>query len=877
MGERTAGWVGAAVRWRWPVLGLFATAVAVALAYAGGHLRMNTDTADLLSPDLPFLQEYRRHQAGFPQYTDSLVAVVEAGTPEGAHRGALELARRLRSHPALFHEVYLPGLDPFFNRHALLFMDLASLQRTAERLIQMQPFFGRVLQDPSLRGVAEMLRAGLEAVQNGRTVDLAPALAVLDRAIRARLTGQGGPVSWERLLFAGGGDEPARRFVLFQPRLDFTSLYPAHQALEVAHRLRQGLPSAPGESLQVRLTGEPAMADEEMRSVTRGMAWAAGLSLGLVLVVLYLGLRSVRLTAAVLVTLLAGLALTAGFAALAVGTLNVISVVFAVLYIGLGVDFGIHWTLGLRERLLNGQAVVPALHRVGRRLGPALGLCALTTAAGFFAFMPTDYRGVSELGLIAGSGMIIALGCTLTLLPALLGTRGIAGAARGSAAGLPERLAAWPLRHAVPVRWTSLLLVGAALLFLPRLHFDPDPLHLRDPQGEAVATYRALMHSGERRPPEAVALAGSADQAGAIARRLQALPSVGETVWLGSFVPEGQDEKLALIDELALVLGPELERPVVLHPAPPEAAREALRSLHGQLQAMRDDARLPPRLRARITALHESLGAYLAAASPASPDWTRRIQALERDLLEYLPDNLERLAEALDAGPVRLDRLPADLVRRWHSEDGLWRVAAYPAAPLDTAERLYAFVRELRDLVPNITGAPVLHVEAARVVVGAFVEAFALAGLAIVLLLALALRSATDVLAVLAPLAAASLGTGALMVLSGIPFNFANIIALPLLLGIGVDNGIHMVSRMRAGDANPLAHATGRAVLVSALTTLASFGSLAFSAHPGTASLGRVLSLGLGLTLVATLVMLPALSGTALIARAVKQGEQKRQ
>jgi len=858
--ELTARWVCLAVRGRWLVLALFAGAVVLSLYGTARHLRMNTDTADLLSPDLPFLRAYRRYKALFPQYTDSLVAVVEAATPEGARRAAGALAARLRDHPERFEAVYLPGADGYFLRNALLFLDMETLEETADRLITLQPFLGRILRDPSLRGLAEMLSDGLEAQRTGRHVPLGPALDVLDRAVRARLKGGGGPVSWERLLFPEAAKGPARAFVVFRPRLDFSSLRPAHPALRRARALASALPAAPDESVRVRITGGPAMADEEMRNLEQGMAWAAGLSLAGVLAVLYLGLRSVRLTAAVLVTLLAGLVLTAGFATVSVGTLNMISVVFAVLYIGLGVDFGIHWALALRERLLAGEPVVPALGRLGHFLGPTLALCALTTTAGFFAFLPTDYRGVSELGLIAGTGMLIALTCTLTLLPALLGTRGLASAARGSAAGLPERLAAWPQRHAVGVRWSSLALALSGLLLLPGVRFDPDPLHLRDPQGEAVTTYRMLMRESERRPPEAVVLVPDTETAQTLAARLESLSTVSEALWLGSFVPDDQAPKLELIDELALVLGPELATLPQPRPAPFAETRLALRALLQRLRTAREDSGLEPALRARAARLAESLQTWLQASAPDRPGAEARMRALEGDLLHYLPDTLHRLATALEARPVALADLPPALVARWRAADGTLRVAAHPSRALDTPVALGSFVAAVRGAAPEATGAPILHVEAARVVIRAFAEALLLATAVIVLLLTLTLRRARDVAAVLVPLAAAAIGTGAAMVALDIPFNFANIIALPLLLGIGVDNGIHMVARLRAGDRNPLAHATGRAVLVSALTTLASFGALAFSAHPGTASLGVVLTLGLGLTLAATLVMLPALA-----------------
>jgi hopanoid biosynthesis associated RND transporter like protein HpnN len=558
--------------------------------------------------------------------------------------------------------------------------------------------------------------------------------------------------------------------------------------------------------------------------------------------------------------------LTAGFATLAVGELNLISVAFAVLYIGLGVDFAIHLCLHYRESVRAGETGQAALNSAVRGVGPSLVLCAITTAVGFFAFIPTTYSGVSELGLISGTGMFISLAVSLTLLPALLSAWPMRDAHRQADlkwGGWKTSLTKWPYRHAHTVRWAVVLIGLSALLTLPNVQFDNNPINLRNPETESVATFRDLVENSSTSPWSATILASDAAQADAYQVQLNQLASVDKAVAIGYFVPSDQKDKLVIIEDIALLLGPELG----------SGPRGALPSIDEQLKAYASfedvlDAFIasPKDLpwRKTIAELRQNLKLFANQLTGAGIEQvSNRFSELQQSLLHYLPNSLHLLETSLGATEFSLKELPTDLVDRWISKQGIYRIEVFPKKDISDNDALREFVADIRTVAPEATGDPVVSLEAAAVVVTAFQQAFAGALIVITLILILIMGGLIEALFVLVPLLLAGLLTVALFVLSGAAFNFANIIALPLLLGMGVDNGIHMVNRIRntasVHSINLLKTSTARAVLFSALTTMVSFGNLSFSSHPGTASMGKILTLGVLMTLLSTLIILPAL------------------
>ncbi|MGE4220592.1 MAG: MMPL family transporter, partial [Alphaproteobacteria bacterium] len=575
---------------------------------------------------------------------------------------------------------------------------------------------------------------------------------------------------------------------------------------------------------------------------------------------LIVGLGSLRLVLAVLVTLVTGLIWTAAFAAVAIGSLNLLSVAFAVLFIGLAVDFGIHFSLRVREEVDSGQPVSDALSAATVGVGGALTLCAIAAAIGFYAFLPTDYRGLAELGLISGTSMVIALLLNLTLLPALIAIMPPRARPRRLGAVINGIERTVRRRHKGIVLGACALGIAAAFA-APGVHFNFDPLNLKDPTSESVQTAMELRADPKSTTLTIAVLTPGMEEATRLASRLATLPEVDHVVTPASFVPSDQDEKLATIQDMALILMPVVAPPSVAVAPTSGEDEAALQAFRQKLAAAASSAAMPDALRAATVRMESALAAFTAATGGDAT----ALQGLEEGLVGLLPSLLAQLGQALDAGPVTLADVPESAMGRYIASDGRVKIDVHPSENLNDIHALRKFVQAVRDVAPNATDSPVTLVEAGDAVITAILQASALALAAIVVLLLVLLGRPTDVLLVLFPLLLAGLWTLATAALLDLPFNFANVIVLPLLLGLGVASGIHLVMRGRAGraaDADPetlLRTTTPRAVVFSALTTIGSFGSLAVSSHRGTASMGELLTIAIGFTLVAALLVLPSL------------------
>ncbi len=846
------------------ILGIAATGFL--LYYTAKNLGISTETQDMLSKDLHFRRVYEDYKKAFPQYDKAILIVIDADTPDLVHEASLALAHRLQQEGETFKTVYLPGAERFFEQNALLYLTPSELEDLADNLAKVQPFLAKLTRDQSLRGLFSMVKGALEAVQKGEDVDLAPLFDRMRRAIKATLENKNYRLSWLELMQGGPSSAEERRaFIMVQPVLDYSNLLAGETAVKTIRRVAKELKLDQENGLRVRLTGDITLEYEELQSVMRGAEVAGIAALILVGIVLFAGLRSSRLVLATLATLLMGLIWTAGFATAAVGHLNLISVAFAVLYIGMAVDFSIHFCLRYKELIENGYTNKAALQETAQDIGISLILCALTTAIGFYAFIPTAFSGVSELGVISGTGMFISLMGNLTILPALLTLMPFSPrtvAPRRRLGPLVDGLLAFPLRYYRAIRIGSLVLGLFALFLLSYVSFDRNILRLQDPENESVTTFNELLTRAKTSPWSLAVLAPGRDSAKKYARRLSQLDLVDRSIMLEDFVPTEQGQKLATIEEIALILGPAvMEDKAQSHPSLEEQLA-AVHDLIGGLDAF-IKAETNHQLKSKAGPLLNELERLEAALMKGKKSFREKtLNHLELSLLGTLPERLRILRASLSARSVGPQDLPAALTRRWVAEDGRYRVEVFPREDLNNNKALQRFVTSVQKVAPDAIGIPVIILEAGDAVIRAFQQALILSGIAISLVLLILIQRRLDALLVLLPLLLAGTLTGASTVLLSIPFNFANVIALPLLLGVGVDNGIHMVHRMRTTmpvSGNPLKTSTARAVLFSTLTTICSFGNLALSPHRGMASMGLLLSIGIGFLLLCTLIVMPAL------------------
>jgi hopanoid biosynthesis associated RND transporter like protein HpnN len=837
------------------VVALLGLALGVgAIGFTVTHFSLSSDTVGLISPKLPWREREAAFNHLFQTEGDQIVVVVDATTAEGAQEAAGALATKLATRPGLIRDIQRANGGAFFSREGLLFESQADLKTQLDSLIAGQPFLGPLAADPSLRGLAGVLTTAVQGASAGqaRLSDLDRPLGALAGALEGLQAGHPAPFSWRALI---SGKPPTvretRQVILVTPVLNFSRLLSGADAIDYVRASAAGLGLDPAHGVRVRLTGAVPLQDEEFATLGDGAGLIATIAGVAILAMLWFAVHSVRLMGAIVFTMLLGLVCAAAAGLLVFHTYNVISVAFIPLFVGLGIDFGIQISVRFRSEHRAGTTVRDALVASGEGMGRSLALAAAAIASGFLAFAPTDYVGVSQLGVIAGMGMVIALLLNLSVLPAVIRVLAPPAAAqRGEGTGL-ERLDAVVLGHRRQVLWTAVAAAGVCAALLPFVQFDFNTLHLKSTKTESVATLLDLMAD----PNEAIntmeVVAPNLSAAVAMGPRLQRLPQVADVRTAMSFVPADQGPKLAAIADAAQLLDLTLN-PLAI--APPPADGEVAAALQGaaaQLDAAASTAPAAGRPARRLAADFR----WLAAAPPA----TRA--AAGALLITPLETVLDQTRQALGAQPVTLASLPRSLTRDWLAPDGRARVSIIPAGDSNNDRVLARFVAAVLKVDPQATGTALDVQKAGETVAGAFAEAGALSFVVITALLLLVLRRVRDVAITMAPIVLTGLLTMGTCVIIGQPLNFANIIALPLLFGIGVAFHIYFVMAWRAGGAHLLQSSLTRAIFFSALATATGFGSLWASRHPGTASMGKLLMISLIWTLVSALLFQPALMG----------------
>ena len=837
------------------VLGLCLALVAAATGFAASHFAMTTDTAALISPEIAWRKNEKAVETAFPQLRDVLLVIVDGRTPELAEAATIKLSAALAADSAHFRTVQRPDGGAFFDREGLLFGSTAEVKASTKALIDAQPLLGPLASDPSLRGVADAFATMLTGVERG---DIA--LSRIDRPMRTMAdaldaSAQGKPAyfSWQELFAepGTGAAAPRRRLILAQPKLDYGALQPGEDAVTAiaAQAKTLGLDAAHG--ITVRTTGEVPLADEEFATLEENIGFVGLVMAAAMLVTLWFATRSAKIVAAIVVTIIAGLVVTTALGLLAVGALNLISVAFIPLFVGLGVDFGIQIAVRFNAERLDGVVAGAALERAAIALGAPLALAAGAVFLGFGAFLPTDYVGIAELGIIAGLGMVVALVASVTVLPAMLMLLQPGAPRREVGFSAAAPLDRWLGSHRTVVLWAFGLSMVGSIALLPLVQFDFNPLHLRAKDGPAMRALMDLMHDPLRTPNTINVLTANPAAARALAAKLATLPEVAEAVSVDSFVPADQDAKLALVQDASLLLDPTVN-PFDLTPPPRDI--DTILALHKTATALRFAAAAHPGPASSNARGLAGAFDHLTTSSTARA----RATAL---LVTPLGTMLDQIRSALQAEAVTRETLPPEIAGNWVATDGRALVQVFPKGDSNDNAVLRRFTAAVRAVAPSASGLPVATQEAAATVAWAFVEAGVLALALVSALLFLVLRDVKEVAFTLAPVVLSGFLTLGSCVLIGQPINFANIIAFPLLFGVGVAFHIYFVMAWRGGATDLLQSSLARAVLFSALATGSAFGSLWLSHHPGTASMGKILMISLAWTLVCALIFEPALLG----------------
>src|SRR6266581_2461992 len=525
------------------IIGIAVVLGLAAAVYAAGHFAIDADVNKLISKELPWRQREVAFEKSFPPKEETILAVIDAPTSELATQATTALIQKLAPQKDHFHSILEAGGGPFFQKNGLLFLPTPEVVALTKKLGEAKPLIQTLAQDSNLRGLTTALNYGLiGARMNQFTLDnLSGTLNMVSETLDEAIAGRVASFSWRAML---NGRPPTpdegRRFLEIRPVLDYAALMPGKVATDAIRQAAADLDIGAKYGAKVRLTGPVAIADEEYATLEEGAYVNTTVTVVVVLTILWLALRSFGIILAVAISLTAGLSITAAVGLALVGALNLISVAFAVLFIGLGVDFGIQFSVRYRAERHEVDNLRQSLLNTARYVGAPLTLAAAATAAGFLSFLPTDYKGLSELGLLAGLGMIVAFLTSITLIPALLTVLRPPGEPKEMGFKRLAPLDRFMERHRIPIIVGTGLVVAAGLPLLYWLQFDFNPLNLRSPKVESVATFLDLRSDPAMGASSIYILASNRKAAESDVEKLSKVPEVSSVRTVESFIPDDQ-------------------------------------------------------------------------------------------------------------------------------------------------------------------------------------------------------------------------------------------------------------------------------------------------------------------------------------------------
>jgi hopanoid biosynthesis associated RND transporter like protein HpnN len=884
------------------------TLVALSLYAAATHLEYHTQRNDLISPRKDYQQRWQKYLAEFGD-DDDIVAVVR-GTDRAQMERALDaLAERVREKPELFDRLfYKVDLRGLRNR-ALLFLPAEEIRSIRENLRGMgpllDPFAGIPLIHKALSGSGAPLEdvpiswqcltlTSLLSEANRRGEQMKPGdplspsdeqfftqLLAISRAVAntlddpakyanpwgslmARPPEQKDLLAEPQYFFSGDG---TLAFLLVRPVKEHGSFTAALKSVAVMRDIVAATqPEYPG--VEFGLTGMPVLETDEMAAAdhdTRLASWLAIGGVSLLFLVVYRGICYPLLT---VTTLLVGTAWAMGWLTLTVGHLNILSATFAVMLIGMG-DYGVLWVMRYEQARRSGFDVRGALLHTTAHVAVGNLTAATTLALAFFAAMFADFQAVAELGWIAGCGVLLCALACFTVLPSIL----MLFDRRVSFAEPTPRLKLFDPRPSAPDSWLPtltrhprrVLIAGLAVAVLlavcaGRVSYDHNLLHLQAKDLDAVRWEMTLIEHTAGASWHALSYTDTPEEALALKARYEKLPEVSRVVEVATLVPRDQEEKIELLRDIQARLRHLPRRGRTIPHACPDSreVRAEAVALSARLRSLASVS-APPLLVTDLGHRMETLVDRLDEVSPevAGP----RLQDFEQRLAGDLAEDLHRLREVATPDSITLEELPPALRERYVGASGKWLLRVFAKDCLWDFEPLEHFTKQIRTVDREATGKPFGTVEGLKAMKNGLQRAGVYAFLVIVAVLLLDFRGVKQMLIAVTPLALGVVLSLGVMGLFGVPLNPANMIAFPLILGVGVDNGVHVLHDylIRRGEGHStISHAIGRGVLVKALTTMIGFGTLMISTERGLAGLGFILTLGVGCSMLASLVFLPA-------------------
>jgi len=861
------------------ILGMALLLSVLSVIYTINNMEFLTGRDDLMPRNAPFQVDYRAYRAEFGDQ-EEIVAVIEAADAEKATRAADALYARLNRDSGVFREVLYPGGLPFFRKNGLLFMPLEEIKQLRNTLTMAAPVLKDLAADPSVQTLFTSLTRQIDGylVHNDpqELKSLTFMLTTLDKGFKA-FDGKTSGLSMDSFLKGGGeGGRPSmlenagrQQVITMLPIKDQTSFVASERSIKAARAALNEILARPEfKGVTGGLTGVPVLEYEEMATSQQDLKIATVLSLTLTVILLLFAFRGLLNVISAMVSLIVGICLSFGFATVAVGHLNILSMVFAIMLIGLGIEYGIQVVLRYQEELKEGATGISAIETSIAANLRSIILAAATTAMAFITFVLTDFKGIAELGIIAAGGVVICVIATFTVLPAMLILLE-RFRKNGSAAPIKKFQAVeHPILQVMfgsPKAMIAATLLLSLLCLYPTIHmrFDYNLMNLQAKGLQSVEYAYKLMRSKENSGYFAVVTASNMDEAIQLTKRLEKLPAVDHVVSLSALVPDQQAAKLSELAALKTVMAE-------VRPAPYEENLR-LMELPTVFENFRDRvAKLSKALEAQGVGEAKPVGAFLTTLdgffASLEKEKDKNAAGMLRDfqggMFAELPAKLAMMKESLEASPVSASDVPEQLRQRFVGKNGKLLLQVSAKKEIFEHQPLAEFVSQVKGVVPNATGEPVMVFESLTILRDSYLKAFGYAFIGIAMILLINFKSIRFAIIGTLPLAAGLLLMVGGMWLFGVSFNSANIIVLPLILGVGIDSAIYIINRYRQGNETPgqvAMSSAGIGVFLNALTILFSFGALMVAHHRGVFSIGAVMSLGMIASVAVFLAFLPAL------------------
>jgi hopanoid biosynthesis associated RND transporter like protein HpnN len=862
--------------WVYPQIALFG----LCIYYTITHLQFSTNRSDLVGSDKAYHKIFMEFKKEFPGQ-DDIAAVVESEDPEKNRQFVERLGAKLEKETNLFKEVFYKGDLKMLGPKALLFLDEESLRELQKTLAEYRPFIGHFSKATNLNSLFQLVNNQissqmLKPQQNGPDPEiesLMKGLPALERIIDLgtdAIRRPGIPPSpGVTALFDAGPEAQAQEYITFgKGRFYLVNVRAGREEdnERAVQRLRELVAETQHEvpGVNVGVTGEPVLEFDEMLQSQRDTTIASIISLlGSALIFIY-GYRETGRPIKAVLSLIVGLGYTMGYATLTVGHLNILTITFLPMLIGLAIDFGVHLITRYEEELRHGKSDRISLEKAMVNTGLGIITGAFTTAAAFFAMGFTDFKGIQEMGIISGGGLLICLVPMMTMLPALL-LRGRQNKMDEAAPQKADRRAQlekiWLDRPFAVIGVTVALCVLCFTKF-PAVYFDYNLLNMQSKGMPAVEFERKLIDSAGKSVLFAAVIATNAEEAVELEKRIAKLPTVATNDAMSQFITGNQQPRLEVIGQIKRDLAGLRFLPMDTEPVNVDDLSRTLWSLNGYLGLALNEIEEhnETQLAAQVKSIRASIDEFRREMNSGNRKLvSQRLAAYQQALFKDLQETFRALRTQDNSSPLTAKDLPASLRDRFVGVTGKQLIQVYPKSNVWERAEQKAFVDELRSVYPQVTGTPVQLLEYTTLLKNSYIQAAFYSLIAIIIMVFLHFKNISSVILALIPVAIGAIWMVGMMGWRGIPFNPANIMTLPLVIGIGVTNGIHILNRF-AEEQNPgiLAKSTGKAVLVSALTAIAGFGSLIPAKHQGIASLGAVMSVGIATCMLAALTFLPA-------------------